>query len=344
MRRGWVASTSSPPPHDGDGLPEVVFGTNEAISDEHAPLFEYHGDGTPVAGWPVRMWGYTTDVLPVVGEGMPEAPAVADLDGDGVPEVIAHSIGGAVSVFSPDGETVLETDTSRSTYGAGSNVGDSAVLPLINSPSVGDVDGDGTLDIVTGATGIGYMLGGLARGERVDFDQMVAAWSGVDGSFLAGWPRVVDDLPFFLNPAIGDIDGDRAMEVIAGTRGGLAHAWSGDGEQPSGWPKLVGGWVIASPAIGDITGDGVLDVVLGTRDGYLFAWTTASPGGASVAWAQFGHDPMHTKDSRTPLVGYNAGYPYDDAPPPGCGCSSGGAAGWWSGFVVAAALVARRRR
>lgn len=327
---------------DGDGLPEVVFGTNEAIDDEHAPLFAYHGDGTPVAGWPVRMWGYSTDVLPIVGEGMPQAVAIADLEGDGVPEVMAHSIGGAVSVFSPDGETILETDTSRSTYGEGSNTSDASVLPLINSPSIGDLDGDGVLDIVTGATGIGYMLGGLDQGRRVDFDQMVAAWSGVDGAFLAGWPRVIDDLPFFLNPAIGDVDGDRAMEVIAGTGGGFAHAWNADGEEPSGWPKLVGGWVIASPAIGDITGDGVLDVVLGTRDGTLFAWTTASPAGASVAWAQFGHDPMHTKDSRTPLEGYNAGYPEGDPPPPGCGCSTGGAGGWWSGLVVAAALLARR--
>ncbi|GDX80707.1 hypothetical protein LBMAG42_25180 [Deltaproteobacteria bacterium] len=328
---------------DGDGLPELVFGTNEAIDDEHAPLFAYHGDGTPLAGWPVRMWGYSTDVLPVVGEGMPESAAISDMDGDGAPEIIAHSIGGAVSVFAPDGSTILETQTNRSAYGPRSNVGDSSVLPLINSPSVGDVDGDGVLDIVTGATGIGYMLGGMAQGDRVDFDQMVAAWSGVDGSFLAGWPRVVDDLPFFLNPAIGDIDGDRAMEVIAGTGGGLAHAWNADGDEPSGWPKLVGGWVIASPAIGDINGDGLLDVVLGTRDGYLFAWTTASPSGASVAWAQLGHDPKHTKDSRTPLTGYNAGYPDGDAPAEDCGCAAGGASLGWVGFALAGAALARRR-
>ena len=329
---------------DGDGLPEIVFGTNEAIDDEHAPLFAYHGDGTPLAGWPARMWGYSTDVLPVVGEGMPESPAIGDLDGDGIPEVLAHSIGGAVSVFAPDGSTILETKTSRSTYGKRSNVGDSSVLPLINSPSVGDVDGDGVLDIVTGATGIGYMIGGVAHGERTFFDQMVAAWSGADGTFLTGWPRVVDDLPFFLNPAIGDIDGDRAMEVIAGTGGGMAHAWNAAGDEPSGWPKLVGGWVIASPAIGDIDGDGFLDVVLGTRDGFLFAWTTASPSGASVAWSQLGHDTMHTKDSRTPLVGYNAGYPPVGAiQPEDCNCASGGV-GWGWGFGLAGVAVLRRRR
>ncbi len=331
---------------DGDGRPEVVFGTNEAIDDEHAPLFAYHADGTPLSGWPVRMWGYSTDVLPVVGEGMPESPAIGDLDGDGLPEVIAHSMGGAVSVFAADGSTVFETLTNASAYGAGSNVGDNAVLPLINSPSLGDLDGDGVLDLVTGATGIGYMLSGLAEGERTDFDQMVAAWSGVDGTFLAGWPRVVDDLPFFLNPAIGDIDGDGAMEVIAGTGGGEAHAWNADGAEPSGWPKLVGGWVIASPAIGDIDGDGSLDVVLSTRDGYLFAWSTSSPAGASVAWSQLGHDTMHTKDSRTALPGYNGGYP--DAGQPDetshCGCSSTGQAWGWGGLLIATVAGARRRK
>ena len=331
---------------DGDGRPEVVFGTNEAIDDEHAPLFAYHSDGTPLAGWPVRMWGYSTDILPVVGEGMPESPAIGDLDGDGVPEVIAHSMGGSVSVFAPDGSTVFETLSNASAYGAGTNVGDNAVLPLINSPSLGDVDGDGVLDLVTGATGIGYMLSGLAEGERTDFDQMVAAWSGVDGTFLAGWPRVIDDLPFFLNPAIGDIDGDGAMEVVAGTGGGVAHAWNADGAEPSGWPKLVGGWVIASPAIGDINGDGSLDVVLSTRDGYLFAWSTPSPAGASVAWSQLGHDTMHTKDSRTALPGYNAGYPADtpvaEAKP--CGCSSAPSGWGLTALALAFGAIAHRRR
>jgi MYXO-CTERM domain-containing protein len=343
--REHIVSSAAVGDLDGDGLPEVVFGTNEAISDEHSPLFAYRHDGTPLPGWPVRMWGYTTDVLPIVGEGMPQSPAIADLDGDGTPEVLAHSTGGAVAVFSPAGEKLWETDTSRSTYGEGSNASDSSVLPLINSPSVGDVDGDGVLDIVTGATGIGYMLSGLEGGTRVHFDHMVAAWSGVDGTFLAGWPRVIDDLPFFLNPAVADIDGDRQMEVIAGTGGGLVHAWNADGDSPSGWPKLVGGWVIASPAVGDVDGDGNLDVVLGTRDGYLFAWTTASPAGASAAWPQLGHDPQHTKDSRTPLPGYNAGYPESGEPEPDCGCTAGtGASGWGVGVGVVVALVVGRRR
>lgn len=329
---------------DGDGRDDVVVGTNETLDGSHAALYAVSGDGESLAGWPDLQFSLFSDILPVVGEGFPGAVAVTEL-GDGTRALVAHGIAGVVTLVGVDSEDLDERSFIASAYGDGTNVSDPSAFPLINTPSVGDLDGDGVLDVVTTGTGAGFLLAKENDGQRLPWDHAVGAWSGADGSMFPGFPRVLEDIPFFQNPAVADLDGDGRMEVVTGTGGFVLHAWNLDGDQPAGWPKGVGQWIIASPAVGDVDGDGFLDVVVGTRTGQLFAWSTTSPSGAPVGWAMFGHDPAHSFDGTRPLLGYNAGLP--ETPKGGggdggCGCASGGSAPGWLG-AVAAALVRRRR-
>jgi hypothetical protein len=271
--------------------------------------------------------------------GQPGAAALADMDGDGTLEVVAHAIAGDLTVLDADGTLLDAYSTARSAYGAASNVADASIFPLLNSPSLGDLDGDGTPDVVTGASGIGYLTSTETDAGRVPFDHALAAWSGVDGSFLPGFPRVMEDLQFFQNPAIIDIDGDGTMEALTGSGGFVAHAWNAAGDAPSGWPKLTGQWIIASPAVGDTDGDGYLDVVVGTRDGKLFRWATNSPAGADAAWPMYGHDARHTRNLSSALPGYNAGYP-SPANTCDCGCCEHNR----SALLLLLIPFARRRR
>jgi len=62
---------------DGDGLPEIVFGTGGFYANATHAVYALKCNGTPVPGWPVAVDGQVQT-----------APALADLDGDGVPEVI----------------------------------------------------------------------------------------------------------------------------------------------------------------------------------------------------------------------------------------------------------------
>lgn len=325
---------------DGDGDDEIVIGTNETLDYEHAPLYAIDGDGSILPGWPVMIYGLYVDVLPMVGEGQPGAAALGDLDGDGALEVVAHALAGDLVVLSGSGEAITTFPTARSAYGAASNVADASILPLLNSPSLGDLDDDGTPDVVTGASGVGYLRSTETNATRIPFDHAVGAWSGKDGSFLPGFPRVVEDLQFFQNPSVADLDGDGDMEAITGSGGFVVHAWDAAGNAANGWPKLAGEWIIASPAVGDVDGDGWLDVVVGTRDGKLFTWRTDSPAGARTDWPMYGHDARHTRNLETPLEGYNAGYPTVDEEPEGCGCGGGEGAA----LLVLAGLLRRRRR
>jgi hypothetical protein len=101
---------------------------------------------------------------------------------------------------------------------------------------------------------------------------------------MEGWTIVA-------GPALADVDGDGAAELLAGSSGNVLHAFREDGSEPGGWPKDVGGWLLAAPAVGDVDGDKRLEVVAVTRDGWLYAWDTPTrASAAALPWPSFRHD------------------------------------------------------
>jgi len=312
---------------NADGLMDVVVGSNEAASSQYALMFAIHGDGLAHDGpayhanFPVAVFAGYTEVLPVVGEGMPTSPSLADVDGDGLLEIGANAIADPGNIWGSDGEIFTSLKAVREFFGGRHNSREDALLHMMNNGTWADLNQDGVLEWINGAIGLSFANAFLNDGNRVEFDHLVGAWDALSGVFLPGFPQAIEDLQFFMNPAVGDLSGDGFPEVVTASGGYLVHAWDKDGYEAPGFPKSTGSWIIGSPTLADLDMDGFLDVVVVTRSGRVYAWGTQGPAWGDVQWPTFHHDNRGTGNYHTPL-------PVLQPPELGaadCGCTHHGA-------------------
>ncbi len=296
---------------DGDGFLEIAVGSNQKTTGTYGIGYLLSHTGEIEPGWPAELFGAYTNALPFVGEGVPGSPTLCDMDGDGRLEVAMHTIADNGKLFAADGTQAASMARLATDFGYFSNTDEPAAnLIMINSGAWGDIDRDGRPDYAIGSAGFEYAQGLIDDGRRHDHDHLVSAWSGatVDGPngprmpFIDGFPQVMEDLQFFLNPSIADLDGDGLPEVVNGSAGHILHAFDRDGREPAGWPKQTGQWLLGSPAIGDADHDGYLDVWVGTRSGFIYAWRTPARADLAIReWASFRHDPANTGNCGTAL-------------------------------------------
>jgi len=150
---------------------------------------------------------------------------------------------------------------------------------VISAPAVGDLDGDGAPEVVVANAG-GKLFALAADGTtlpgfpvEMDFDHILAEPLSAENDL---------DFGFFGAVALGDLDGDGDLEIVAPGMDQYVYVWHHDGEPLSGWPvrcqytagsELQGDRIISSPALGDLDGDGFLEVVVGSNESISTSWS-----------------------------------------------------------------------
>jgi hypothetical protein len=266
-----------------------------------------------VEGWPIRTTLLTTGILPLVGTGSDGSPAIADIDGDGLSEIATGSVFGPLYLFDSAGRSLLGTlptgealTFEADRLGARSNSRDAPTYGAFGGPVLVEFAGPGNgFHVIAPTAGMGKLLDQNLPARQRPADNHLSAWE-MDGSFIEAFPREVNDLQFFVAPAVADITGDGLPEAIEGTGVWDLHAVNIEGIEPLGWPKFTGGWMVTSPTVGDLDGDGKSEVAAATREGNLFVWRTEGDACGFIPWRGFHHDEWGTGnyniDARPPAT------------------------------------------
>ncbi len=187
-------------------------------------------------------------------------PAVADINRDGVHDIIAPSWDHTVYAWSSDG-TFLWRRYVEDT--------------LWSSPVVADIDRNGSLEIIFG--------GDIWAGNPLLAPEGGLVWVlNADGSTYPGYPRFVPLQTVWSTPAVADLNRDGWLDVVVGTGthfpdpgGRWVDAFTAaTGRSLPGWPVAVAGRSMTSPAVGDLDGDVGLEVATGSEGGVIYAFDT----------------------------------------------------------------------
>jgi len=230
---------------DGDGFLDIVV----AAMDQHVYAWDRHANLLP--GWPVKIQDPSpgSGQTPVGAESI-NTPVVADLDGDGLPEVVIET--NEVYEATGDASQFFPNDQGTPTSVPGLNTG--TVLAAAFAAA-----------------------GGSGRIYALNHDGTLHA----GGPFVAGWPVKLDGLAIDILPligpghnvAVGDMDPSPGLEVAASLTTSNLVLFRPDGTRirdmdPSARGALSDAIQDSSsvvnlfeyPAIGDLDRDGHLDL------------------------------------------------------------------------------------
>jgi M6 family metalloprotease-like protein len=215
---------------DADDESEIVLSTTN-----RGWVTVMNADGTPVPGWPVEVQGWERETvgvllgdldrdrdarLEVVAVGSDGRAFAWDRRGErlaGWPVDLGEDVAGRASLGDLDGDGYLElvvpvgstlvrgiraNGTAVENWPLSFSPGDSTRAATA-SPLVGDIDGNGTADVVMSGPGGG-----------------IYAWDGLSGEPLAGWPLSSDVA--LGTPWIGDAEGDGEVDLLVAGRTGRA--------------------------------------------------------------------------------------------------------------------------
>ncbi|HZT67573.1 MAG TPA: VCBS repeat-containing protein [Acidimicrobiales bacterium] len=319
-------SDGSPVPGWPVTLDKPVDSSPAAVDTDRSGLAEvYVGSGTYDSGTGGSYWALDHSGRAIyrfqgsdpnqAAEPVFSAPAVADLNCDGSPDVVEGAlgqdtyalnsrsgavlsgwplftydtvfsspavapVGGQTLVFEGGDSTTPKGGVLRAVNGAGQVIwSDQFDEVVTSSPAIGDVNGDGHPEIAVGTGFYWAQHGNPTQDSTALFLIDPATGHPLWSRSLGGFTRT--------SPALADLNGDGRPDIIEAVQGsptnpnfGEIWAFDGSGHPLPGWPVLTPpnvGAVYGSPVTADLTGSGYQDVLVPTGDGmYVYDGRTGA--------------------------------------------------------------------
>ncbi|MFC1594205.1 S8 family serine peptidase [Candidatus Omnitrophota bacterium] len=244
---------------NGDGSPEVVY-PSFSLDETQITIRVLDALGNDVAPWPFIFSGDEVDHLD-------STATLADIDQDGDDDIVVSFTRKTTTYLREYVVTVLD-DNAQPLALPGSQWPRSYEMVSSSnytngSPSVGDVDRDGDLEIFV-----------VLRDRIFGFDHL--------GQELAGWPKIFSGLASELT--LADIDGNRDLEIALQkkTTPYRVRAYDHNGSVNQEWPLSTIGLYRGSPdlaithssvTVGDVSGDAIADVLFGfSEEEFMYAF------------------------------------------------------------------------
>jgi hypothetical protein len=240
--------------------------------------------------------------------GGPHPIGLGDLDGDGDLDIVTgNCCGGLMMKDNEDpiplpafnllwiNQAVQETRKNLNTPPFLQLAAPEDGLEGTQALALGDLDGDGDLDVFLAKTRETY-------GPKKDEYQLRAAyrvwWNDGAGGFTAGTLDLA--CPNITGLALGDLDGDADLDVLAATQQGGEVLLNQGGAQAgllgefAAAPERLGSLSTTSVFLGDLDGNGSLDALLGSA-GQAQIWINQGQG-------RFSRNPASIRFSRRDAV------------------------------------------
>ncbi|GAI37831.1 unnamed protein product, partial [marine sediment metagenome] len=229
---------------DGDGDYDLLIGRKDNY------CYGYKNTGSISS----PIWTYYSS-WNTANIGSYNAPALADLDGDGDYDLLVGQNGSTVKAYENTGSTSSPTWAAKTAWNVSPGV-------TYNTPAFADIDDDGDYDLLIGNNGV------TVKAFENTGSTSSPAWTATSSWDVLGAGT-------YASPSFADIDSDGDQDLIIGNTSGISHLFINAGDKNS--PKWAGFAAPSpgsnpQPAYADLDNDGDLDLLMGSDDGFSYGY------------------------------------------------------------------------